>query len=223
MFLVARLRVHNFSISLDGYGAGPSQTRDAPLGIGGESLHDWQAQTRSFRQTHGDKGGGTTGPDDDFVARALEGVGAWIIGRNMFGPIRGPWPDDSWRGWWGNSPPFHAPVFVLTHHARAPITMEGGTEYHFVTSGIPDAFKRAIAAARSKDVGVGGGVSTIRQFLEARLVNQMHIAIAPVVLGTGEHLFAAIDLLKLGYDVTEHVPGAAATHVVFTKRGTADG
>jgi dihydrofolate reductase len=215
---VARLRVHNFSVSLDGFGAGPSQTRDTPLGVGGEALHDWQVQTRSFRQKHGDKDGGTTGPDNDFVARAFEGIGAWIMGRNMFGPIRGPWSDDGWRGWWGNNPPFHAPVFVLTHHPKAPLTMEGGTEYRFVTSGIHDALEQALAAARGKDVWLGGGVSTIRQFLEARLVDQMHIAIAPVVLGTGEPLFAGIDLPKLGYELTEHVPGAAATHVVFTRR-----
>jgi dihydrofolate reductase len=215
---VARLRVHDFSISLDGFGAGPGQTRETPLGVGGEELHDWQVQTRSFRQNHGDKGGGTTGPDDDFVARAFEGIGAFIMGRNMFGPIRGPWPDESWKGWWGNNPPYHGPVFVLTHHPRAAITMEGGTEYHFVTSGIRDALEQALEAARGKDVWLGGGVSTVRQFLEARLVDQMHIAIAPVVLGTGEHLFAGIDLLKLGYEITEHLPGAAATHVVFSKR-----
>ena len=172
---MARLRVHNFSVSLDGFGAGPSQTRDTPLGVGGEALHDWQGQTRSFRQKHGNTGGRTTGPDDDFVARAFEGIGAWIMGRNMFGPIRGPWPDDGWRGWWGNNPPFHAPVFVLTHHPRAPLTMDGGTEYRFVTSGIHDAVEQALAAARGKNVWLGGGVSTIRQFLEARLVDHMHI------------------------------------------------
>jgi dihydrofolate reductase len=210
--------VHNFSVSLDGFGAGPSQNRDTPLGVGGEALHEWQFPTRSFRQRHGDKVGGTTGVDDDFVARAFEGIGAWIMGRNMFGPIRGPWPDDSWRGRWGDNPPFHTPVFVLTHHPRAPLTMEGGTEYRFVTSGIHQALEQAMTAAQGKDVWLGGGVSTIRQYLEARLIDEMHIAIAPVVLGTGEHLFAGIDLPKLGYELTEHVPASAATHVVFTKR-----
>ena len=212
-----RLRVHNFAISLDGYGAGPRQSRENPLGVGGEELHDWFVPTRTFQETHG-KTGGTTGVDNDFAARGFAGVGAWIMGRNMFGPIRGPWPDDSWKGWWGKNPPYHVPVFVLTHHPKAPVPMEGGTEFRFVTSGIHDALEQALAAAQGKDVWLGGGVSTVRQFLGARLVDHMHIAIAPVVLGTGEHLFAGIDLPKLGYELTEHVPGAAATHVVFTKR-----
>ena len=214
---MARLRMHNFSISLDGFGAGPSQTRETPLGVGGEAMHEWIVATRSWREKHGGKVGGTAGADDDFAARAFDGIGASIMGRNMFGPIRGPWPDDSWRGWWGNNPPFHAPVFVLTHHPRAPLAMEGGTEYRFVTSGIHHALEQAMAAARGKDVWLGGGVSTIRQYLEARLIDQMHLAIAPVVLGAGEYLLAGIDLPKLGYELTEHVPAAAATHVVFTK------
>ena len=165
------------------------------------------------------KEGGTTGIDDDFAARGFANVGAWILGRNMFGPVRGPWPDDTWKGWWGANPPYHCQVFVLTNHPRASITMEGGTTFHFVTGGIHEALQRATAAADGKDVRVGGGVATIRQYLQARLIDEMHLAVSPVLLGSGEHLFAGIDLPKLGYEVVEHVPSEKAMHVVLARRG----
>jgi len=214
---MSKLRVHNFAISLDGYGAGPRQDRENPLGVGGEELHGWFVVTRAFREMLG-KTDGTTGPDNDFAERGGKRIGAWIIGRNMFGPIRGPWRDDTWRGWWGKNPPYHAPVFVLTSHAREPITMEGGTVFHFVTGGIQDALQRARQAAGDRDVQLGGGVSTVRQYLAARLIDEMHVAIAPILLGGGEHLFAGIDLPALGYACTEHVATPAATHVVLTRK-----
>jgi dihydrofolate reductase len=213
---MARLRVHNFAISLDGYGAGPRQGREDPLGVGGEALHDWYIPTRAFQRVNG-KSGGTTGVDDDFAARFGQGIGAYIMGRNMFGYSRGPWPDDGWRGWWGKNPPYHTPVFVLTHHDRPSIEMEGGTVFHFVTGGIREALERATAAAGEKDVQVGGGASTIRQYLEARLIDELHVAIAPVLLGSGEHLFHGLDLTALGYKCTTHVPTAAATHFILTR------
>ena len=212
-----RVRVHNFTISLDGYGAGPHQTLETPLGAGGERLHEWVLPTRAFQRITG-KSGGTTGVDDDIASRFGEGIGAWIMGRNMFGPIRGPWPDDAWRGWWGKNPPYHGPVFVLTHHERSPIEMEGGTVFHFVTGGIREAFDRATEAAGERDVQIGGGVSTVRQYLAARLIDELHVAIASRLLGSGEHLFHGLDLPALGYDCTTHVPTAAATHVVLAKR-----
>jgi dihydrofolate reductase len=214
---MSRVRVHNFTISLDGYGAGPHQTRDHPLGVGGETLHGWFIPTRAFQRING-KSGGTTGVDDDLAARFGEGVGAYIMGRNMFGPIRGPWGDDDWRGWWGKNPPYHGPVFVLTHHAHPSIEMEGGTVFHFVTGGIDEALERATASADGKDVQIGGGVSTIRQYLEAKLIDELHVAIAPKLLGSGEHLMYGLDLTALGYACTTHVPTAAATHVVLTRR-----
>jgi dihydrofolate reductase len=214
---MTRVRVHNFSISLDGYGAGPFQTRDEPLGVGGEELHDWFIPTRAFQSMSG-KTGGTTGVDNDFASRAGVGIGAYIMGRNMFGPIRGPWPDDTWRGWWGKNPPYHCPVFVLTHHAHAPIQMEGGTVFNFVTGGANEAFERATEAAAGKDVQIGGGVATVRQYLQAGLIDELHVAIAPRLLGSGEHLLYGVDLTGLGYACTTHVPTAAATHVVLTKR-----
>jgi dihydrofolate reductase len=214
---MARLRVHGFAISLDGCGAGPQQDRQHPLGIGGEALHEWLIGTRTFRQMHGGDGG-STGVDDDFAARGVEGIGAWIMGRNMFGPIRGPWPDESWRGWWGEAPPYHTPVFVLTHHPRAPLTMKGGTVFHFVTGGIQAALDEAVAAAGGQDVRLGGGVSTIRQYLQAGLVNEMHLAISPVLLGSGEHLMAGLDLPALGYTCTQHAASEKATHVIVAKR-----
>lgn len=214
---MTRVRVHNFTISLDGYGAGPRQTRETPLGVGGEELHEWFIPTRTFQSMIG-KDGGTTGVGDDFAARSGRGVGAWIMGRNMFGPIRGEWPDDAWRGWWGKSPPYHGPVFVLTHHERGPAEMEGGTVFHFVTGGMREAYERAVEAAGDKDVQIGGGVSTVRQYLKARLIDELHVAIAPRVLGSGEHLFYGLDLTELGYECTTHVPTPGATHVVLTKR-----
>jgi len=215
--MATRVRIHNFSISLDGYGAGPRQSLEAPLGVGGENLHGWFVGTRFFRETHG-QSGGTTDVDNDFAQRGMKGVGAWIMGRNMFGPVRGAWPDESWRGWWGEDPPYHVPVFVLTHHARAPLTMAGGTVFHFVTGGIDDALQQAQAAAGDRDIQLGGGVSTVRAYLQARLIDEMHFAIAPILLGSGEHLFAGIDVLALGYECAEHTATSAATHVVLRRR-----
>jgi dihydrofolate reductase len=211
-----KLRVQSFSVSLDGYGAGPEQDLQNPLGVGGMALHHWVFATRTFQQMFG-RDGGTTGIDDDFAARGFRNVGAWILGRNMFGPIRGPWPDDSWKGWWGDTPPYQTPVFVLTHHPRASIVMNGGTTFHFVTDGIEAALERAVAAADGKDIRLGGGVATIRQYLRAGLIDEMHLAISPALLGRGEHLLADIDTAKLGYRCTEHVPTPAATHVVISK------
>ena len=213
---MARVRVHNFAISLDGYGAGPHQSLKEPLGVGGEALHDWYVCTRTFQRVTG-KSGGTTGIDDDFAARFGQGIGAYIMGRHMFGHSRGPWLDDGWRGWWGKNPPYHTPVFVLTHHQRASIDMEGGTVFHFVTGGIREALDRATAAARDNDIQVGGGASTIRQYLQARLIDELHVAIAPVLLGSGEPLFSGLELTALGYKCTTHVPTAAATHVILTR------
>jgi dihydrofolate reductase len=214
---MAKLRVHAFSISLDGYGAGPDQSPENPLGVGGEELHEWMFPTRTFQQMQG-KEGGTTGVEDELTRRGFENIGAWILGRNMFAPSRGPWPDDGWKGWWGDDPPYHGPVFVLTHHPRAPIPMEGGTTFHFVTDGVDAALKRAFEAAGGRDVRIGGGVGTIRQYLTAGLIDEVHLAIAPILLGSGEHLLAGINASELGYRVAEHVPTAGATHVVLTKR-----
>src|SRR5262245_47117929 len=213
-----KLRVHAFSISLDGYGAGPDQDLQNPLGVGGMALHEWSHATRTFRQLFGQEGG-STGADDALAARGFADIGAWILGRNMFGPVRGPWPDDSWKGWWGDNPPYHVPVFVLTHHARAPISMDGGTTFHFVTAGIEAALARATEAAGGKDIRLGGGVATIRQYLRARLIDEMHLAISPTLLGSGVHLLAGLDLPKLGYRCSEHVPTEKATHVVLSKVG----
>jgi dihydrofolate reductase len=211
-----KLRVHAFTISLDGYGAGPGQDLHNPLGVGGIALHKWFRPTRTFRQLFGQEGG-STGVDDGFAARGLDNIGAWILGRNMFGPIRGPWPDESWKGWWGDNPPYHCEVFVLTNHPRAPLSMDGGTTFHFVTDGIEAALERAREAAVDKDIRLGGGVATIREYLRAGLIDEMHLAISPVLLGEGEHLFEGIDLPALGYACTEHVPTQDATHVVLTK------
>ena len=211
-----KLRVESFSISVDGYGAAPRQSAEHPLGVGGMALHEWFFPTRTFQQMTG-KEGGSTGVDDAWAARGFENVGAWILGRNMFGPVRGPWPDDAWKGWWGPNPPYHCPVFVLTHHARDPIIMEGGTTFHFVTDGIHRALARAAEAAKRADVRVGGGAATIRQFLSARLIDEMHLAVSPVVLGSGEHLFAGIDLPSLGYECVEHASGEGALHVRFRR------
>jgi dihydrofolate reductase len=214
---MSRLSVRCFSISLDGFGAGPNQDLDHPLGVGGLGLHEWMFGTRTFRQMVG-KDGGATGIDDDFVARGLDNIGAWIIGRNMFGPVRGPWPDDVWQGWWGDNPPFHAPVFVITNHPRASLDMSGGTTFHFVTDGIHAALERAVDAANGQDVRLGGGVSTIRQYLRAGLIDEMHVAMSPVLLGAGECLLESIDAPQLGYQCTEHVPTPNAKHFVITKR-----
>ena len=214
---MAKLRVNSFSVSLDGYGAGPSQSLQNPLGIGGENLHHWMFGTRTFRRLFGNEGG-ATGVDDDFARRGFADVGSWILGRNMFGPVRGPWPDESWKGWWGDEPPYHCDVFVLTHHPRNSVTMKGGTTFHFVTDGIEAALERARRAAGGKDIRLGGGVSVIQQCLRARLIDELHLAYAPVFLGAGEALFAGVDVVKLGYEVAEHVATEAATHVVLKKR-----
>ena len=213
---MTRLIVSSFTISLDGYGAGPGQTRETPLGIGGEELHDWLVNTRTFKSMYGGEGG-DTGIDEDFAARGMAGIGAWILGRNMFGPIRGPWPDESWRGWWGANPPYHAPTFVLTHHPRPPQEMEGGTVFHFVTEGIEAALERARAAAGSGNIRLLGGASTIRQYIQARLVDEMHLAVSPRLLGSGEHLLAGLDLPALGYECTQSVAGARAMHYVIAR------
>jgi dihydrofolate reductase len=215
---MSRLRIHAFSVSLDGYGAGADQGLEHPLGRGGEALHAWLLPTRTFRRLSG-ADGGTTGVDDEYAARGFDHIGAWILGRNMFGPVRGPWPDESWRGWWGESPPYRAPVFILTHHPRPPLEMEGGTIFHFVTGGIGEALDRAKEAAAGMDVRLGGGAAAIRQYLRAGLIDEMHLAISPVLLGDGEALFAGLDLPALGYAVIEHVAGGAATHAVIARRG----
>lgn len=214
---MSRLRVCCFSVSIDGFGAGPNQDEKNPLGVGGMALHEWFFPTKTFQRMHGG-GEGTGGVDDEFAARGFEGVGAWILGRNMFGPVRGPWPDEAWKGWWGSNPPYHVPVFVLTHYPRASIAMEGGTTFHFVTEGIQAALTRARDAAAGKEVRLGGGVATLRQYLTAGLIDEMHLAISPIVLGSGENLFAGINLPQLGYRCTEHMATAKATHVVLAKQ-----
>lgn len=216
---MTRVRVESFTISLDGYGAGPGQGIENPLGVGGEDLHQWAIPTRTFQRALFGAAGGTTGIDDDFAARGLRSIGAWILGRNMFGPIRGPWPDMNWRGWWGDNPPYHVPVFILTHYPRPPAEMEGGTVFHFVTGGIQDALDQAREAAKRMDVRVGGGANTIQQYLRAGLVDEMHVAIAPILLGRGERLFEGVDLPALGYECVQHVASEKATHVVFRRQG----
>ena len=211
------LRVDCFSLSLDGFGAGPGQDLDNPMGVGGMPVHSWVFPTRTFQQMRGTEGG-TTGVDDDFAAGGFKNVGAWILGRNMFGPIRGPWLDDQWKGWWGDTPPYHTQVFVLTHHAREPITMNGGTTFHFVTDGIERALARATEAANGQDVRLGGGVATIRQYLRASLVDQMHLAITPALLGTGEQLLHGVDLVALGFECIKHAATPNATHVVLRRK-----
>jgi dihydrofolate reductase len=214
---MSRLRVNAFGISIDGYGAGSDQAMENPMGIGGMALHQWVFGTKTFQKMTGDVAVGREGIDDDFAARGFDNLGAWIIGRNMFAPSRGPWLDDGWKGWWGDIPPYHVPVFVLTHHARAPLAMQGGTTFHFVTEGIHAALKRAKEAAQGKDVRLGGGVATIRQYLAAGLIDEMHLAIAPALLGRGENLFDGIDAVSLGYKCTQHVASENATHIVLTK------
>ena len=211
-----KVKVACFSMSIDGFGAGPRQSIDDPLGVGGPSLMEWFFPTRTFQQMHGG-GGGETGVDDDFAVRSFANVGAWILGRNMFGPIRGPWPDESWKGWWGDEPPYHVPTFVLTHHARDPVEMQGGTTFHFVTDGIHAALDAAKKAAGDRDVRIGGGVATVRQYLQAGLVDEVHLALSPTLLGQGEALLAGIDLAALGFRCTEHLASARAMHVVLSK------
>ena len=216
---MTRVRVAGFTLSLDGYGAGPNQDIKNPLGVGGTDLHQWLLSTRTFQRTHFGVDSGTTGIDEDFAARSLANIGAWILGRNMFGPVRGSWSDTDWKGWWGDNPPYHVPTFILTHHARPPIEMKGGTTFHFVTGGIHDALDRARDAANGLDVRIGGGPSTIQQYLRARLIDELHIAIAPVLLGAGERLFEGIDTRALGYECVQFVASQKATHVVLRRPG----
>jgi dihydrofolate reductase len=214
---MTRVRVAAFGLSLDGYGAGPEQSLENPMGKGGMALHQWVFPTRFFRAMQGQEGG-AAGLDDDFAVRGFDNVGAWILGRNMFGPVRGPWGDEEWKGWWGDEPPYHCQVFVLTHHARPPLEMAGGTTFHFVTGGIEEALDRARAAAgEAKDIRIGGGTATVRQYLEARLLDELHLAVVPILLGGGENLFAGLDLPALGYQVTEHAASDAAQHVIVTR------
>lgn len=218
---MTKIRVSCISLSMDGFGAGPDQDLENPGGIGGVALHDWAFATRSFRERvlgeTGETNAGETGIDNDFIERSLTGFGAWIMGRNMFGPVRGEWPDDTWKGWWGDNPPFHRDVFVLTNHARAPIEMEGGTVFHFVTDGIRAALERARAAAGEKDIRIGGGVETIRQYLKAGLVDEMHLAVSPVVMGKGENLLAGIDLPACGLTRVERTVSPRVTHYVLSR------
>ena len=214
---MSKVKVAAFTISLDGFGAGPNQDKEHPLGIGGEELHEWFFPTNRFQQMMG-KTGVTEGADNAFAEQSFENIGAWIMGRNMFGPIRGPWPDDAWKGWWGPNPPYHVPVYILTHYERAPIEMEGGTTFHFITGGIASALEKAKQAANGKDIRIGGGVSTIRQFLQAGLIDEMHIVISPRFLGSGEHLFSGIDLPKLGFTDTQVTFGEKGIHIVTKKK-----
>jgi dihydrofolate reductase len=213
---MSKTRVAAFSISIDGYGAGPRQDLDNPLGVRGFELHEWFQNTQVFKKMHG-QSGGKQDIDNDFAAQSFENVGAWILGRNMFGPVRGPWKDNSWNGWWGDNPPYHTPVFVLTHHVRSPLTMEGGTTFHFITDGLESALEKAKGAARGKDVRIGGGVSVIRQYLTAGQIDEMHLAVSPVLLGEGEQLFSGINLPRLGFKTIRTVCGENATHVVVEK------
>ena len=212
-----KVRVASFSVSLDGFGAGVHQDINNPLGLRGPEMFSWFFQTDVFKKMYGE-GGGSTGIDNQMALAGFENVGAWILGRNMFGPVRGPWPDDSWKGWWGDTPPYHVPVFVLTHHARAPLAMNGGTTFHFVTDGLDSALKQAKAAAAGKDVRIGGGVSTIRQYLQAGAIDEMHLALSPVLMGEGENLFSGMNLHQLGFTSIKTVAGENATHVMMKKK-----
>lgn len=214
---MSKVKVGAFSVSIDGFGAGPRQDLQNPLGVRGLEMHSWFQQTEVFKKMHA-QSGGTTGIDNEMAAQSFENVGAWILGRNMFGPVRGDWKDDSWKGWWGKSPPYHTPVFVITHHARSPLAMEGGTTFYFVTDGLESALQQAKRAAQGKDVRIGGGVSVIRQYLSAGRIDEMHLALSKVLLGEGEHLFSGINLAKLGFAPVRSVAGENATHLFITKK-----
>ncbi len=211
-----KLRVESFTISIDGFGAGRNQSLENPLGVGGEDLHKWFLPTKTFQQKVLGKSDGTIGVDNEIAENGFKNIGAWILGRNMFSPYRGL-PNLNWRGWWGNNPPYHVPVFILTNHKRESIEMEGGTTFHFVTEGIHAALERAFDSANGKDVRVGGGVNVIRQYLNAKLIDEMHLAVSPILLGSGENLFLNTDLLSLGYKCTEHVNTDNATHLIIRK------
>jgi dihydrofolate reductase len=215
--IVTRFRMNAFGISMDGFGAGAEQSLDNPMGVGGLAMHGWAFETKTFRAMHGGEGG-STGVDEEFAARSFENVGAWILGRNMFGPVRGSWGNESWKGWWGDEPPYHVPVFVLTHYPRPPLEMKGGTTFYFVTEGIEEAAKSAAAAAGGKDVRIGGGVSTVQQYLRAGVIDEMHLVVSPVLLGAGEKFFGNVDLVKAGFRVTQHVMSERVMHVVMEKQ-----
>jgi dihydrofolate reductase len=215
---MSRLVVRCIGVSLDGFSAGPDQDLEHPLGVGGEAVFQWFFHTNTFKAMHGGGDAGDIDLDDEFARRGFDNIGAWILGRNMFGPIRGGWGDESWRGWWGDEPPYHVPVFVLTHHARKDLPMQGGTTFHFVTGGIREALARATDAAGDRDVRVGGGASTIRQYLAAQLIDELHLAVAPVLLGKGENLFAGLDLPALGYRCAQHAASGRATHVTLVRQ-----
>ena len=214
---MTRFRVNAFGISMDGFGAGAEQSLDNPMGVGGLAMHGWAFETKTFRAMHGGDGGGT-GVDEEFAAGSFENVGAWILGRNMFGPVRGSWGDESWKGWWGDEPPYHVPVFVLTHYERPPLEMKGGTTFYFVTEGIEEAAKRAAAAAGDADVRIGGGVSTVQQYLKAGVIDEMHLVMSPVLLGAGEKFFGNLDLVKAGFRVTRQVMSERVMHVVMERK-----
>ncbi|MCW5956651.1 MAG: dihydrofolate reductase [Pyrinomonadaceae bacterium] len=214
---MGKVHVSAFAISLDGFSAGPDQSLEHPLGVNGTDMMGWFFPTKTFIDQHGAGEGGETGVDNDFAMKSMTGNGAWILGRNMFGPIRGPWPDDEWKGWWGDEPPYHVPTFVLTHYARESIVMKGGTTFYFVTDGIQSALEKAKAAAGDKDIRIGGGASTVRQYLKERLIDELHLALSPVFLGRGESIFAGLDLRELGYKVEKTVPGERATHLIIFK------
>jgi dihydrofolate reductase len=213
---MSKVVVQSFAVSVDGFSAGPDQDIDNPLGVNGPEMFEWFFPTRTFREMHGLEGG-ETGIDDSFAAKGMSGKGAWILGRNMFGPIRGPWPDENWRGWWGDEPPYHVPVFVLTHYPREPLQMKGGTTFYFITDGIESALEKARAAAGDLDVRIGGGPATVRQFLEKGLIDEMHLAMRPVILGSGEPLFRDLDLRKLGYTCTGSTPGERTNHLLIER------
>lgn len=219
---MAHVRVSSFAVSIDGFAAGPRQSLEHPLGVNGPDLMEWFFHTRVWNAMQGNPGGETS-VDNRMAERALENLGAWILGRNMFGPVRGPWPNYEWKGWWGDEPPYHVPVFVLTHHARPPLEMKGGTTFHFVTDGIHRALEQARAAAGDRDIRIGGGVATVRQFVEARLIDELHLAVRPVLMGEGEGLFHGIDWRALGYQVAEHVAGERAMHITIRRHTSADG
>jgi dihydrofolate reductase len=214
---MSEVLVKSFAVSIDGYAAGPNQDVDNPLGVRGTELMEWFFNTRVWRRMHGQPDG-EQGTDNRMAERGFNGIGAWILGRNMFGPVRGPWPDDSWRGWWGDEPPYHVPVFVLTHHTRDPLVMAGGTEFRFVTTGIRAALEQARAAANGRDVRIGGGPATIRQYLQAGLVDELHLAIRPILMGSGEPFWHGMDLRALGYECVEYIAGERALHVVLRRR-----
>lgn len=216
---MSKVRVASFAVSLDGYGAGPNQDLEHPLGVGGEELMEWFFHTHTWQSMHeGQVDVGETGVDNQMAEKSFENVGAWILGRNMFGPVRGPWPDDSWKGWWGDEPPYHTQVFVLTHHQREPLEMRGGTVFHFVTDGIHSALEQAKSAANGRDVRIGGGVSTVRQYLQAGLIDEMHLPVRPIILGSGESLWTGLDMRALGYEVADHVTGERANHIFVRRR-----